>query len=62
MTLPDPRRLADVLNPINVCEYDGGLAEVRLGVTCSENAPQKELRIPAVQGQLPPSTARTICG
>src|SRR5690348_2898104 len=47
VSLPDPRRVAEVLNPINVCEYDGGLADVTLGVVCSEGAPEKEIKLEA---------------
>ena len=61
VSLPNPRSLAQVLNPIDVCEFDGGLAGVVLRVRCSDAAPETELRITAVHGRLPPSTARTIC-
>ena len=62
VSLPDPRQLADVLNPIDVCEYDGGLADVRLMVACAPGGPRTEARIRAVDGRLTASTARTICG
>lgn len=62
VTLPDPRRLAEVLNPINVCEFDRGLLDVSLGVSCSEGAPEVVMQIAAVEGKLPPATAQTICG
>lgn len=59
--LPNPRRLAEVLNPINVCEFDGGLAEVSVALRCSLSAPEKKVRIVAVQGQLPASAAQAGC-
>ena len=62
VSLPNPRNLAQVFNPIGVCEFDRGLADVVLRVRCSDGAPETEIRITAVQGKLPPSTARTICG
>src|SRR3954453_13247386 len=62
VSLPNPRRLAQVLNAIDVCEFDRGLADVVLRVRCSDGAPETEIRITAMQGKVPPSTARTICG
>src|SRR4051812_31229720 len=61
VNLPDPRSVAQVLNPIDVCEFDSGLADVVLRVRCSAGAPETELRITAVDGKLPSSTTRTIC-
>jgi len=62
VSLPNPPSLAQVFNPIDVCEFDHGLADVLLRVRCSDGAPETEIRITAVQGKLPASTARTICG
>jgi len=52
-------RLADVLNPINLCEYDGGLAEVTLTVACASGSPTR-VRLHAVDGKLP-ATASAAC-
>lgn len=62
LTLPDPRLLADVLNPIDVCQYDDGLVEVSLQARCSAGGSRTPARISAVDGLLPPSTAETVCG
>lgn len=62
VTLPDPRRLAEVLNPINVCEYDGGLEDVSLSVGCAMGAAPKQVRIVAVDGKLPTSAGSATCG
>lgn len=62
VSLPDPRKLAEVLNPINVCEYDGGLAEIAITVACEPGGTAKRVRVVAVNGQLPTSTSRTVCG
>jgi hypothetical protein len=61
VSLPDPRRLADVLNPINVCEFDGGLADVVLTVQCAQGAAASPVRIVAVDGKVPPSAAQRLC-
>lgn len=62
VSLPDPRGLAEVVNPIAVCEVDSGLADVDVALRCSPNAPSREVHIVAVQGNLPASAARTACG
>lgn len=59
MSIPDPRRLAEVLNPINVCELDGGLADVALTVECAGGSPAR-LHVVAVDGKLP-ATASAAC-
>ena len=61
VNLPDPRSLPQAFNPINACEYDRGLASVRLTVRCAAGGPEKEVRLAAKHGQLPASAARTIC-
>ena len=48
-----------MLNPINVCEYDGGLAEVALTVECAGASPMR-IRVVAVQGKLP-AAVPTAC-
>jgi hypothetical protein len=57
--IPDLHRLAGVLNPIDVCEFDGGLAEVTLTVTCRNGSPAR-LSLRAVDGKLP-ATASAAC-
>lgn len=62
ISLTDPRKLAEVLNPINVCEYDGGLAEIRTRIACVTGRAPTDVRVVAVDGRLPASTGRTMCG
>lgn len=62
VSLPDPRRLPEVFNPINVCEYDGGLASIKLAVSCDGGPTASPVRVLAVKGELPTTTGRLLCG
>jgi hypothetical protein len=59
LSVPDLRKLAESLNPVNVCEYDGGLAEVTLTVNCDNGSPAR-VSLRAVGGKLP-ATASASC-
>lgn len=56
VAVPDLHRLAQVLNPINVCEYDGGLAEASLTIDCDSGSPAR-IHLVAVDGKLPADTS-----
>jgi hypothetical protein len=62
VNIPDARRLAEVLNPLDLCEFDGDLQEVSLLIGCDSGAPPVPVHVVAVRGTLPASTGRTICG
>ena len=62
VSLPNPRRLAEVINAINVCEYDGGLAEIQIEIACDAATATRHVRVVAVNGKLPSSTSHAVCG
>jgi hypothetical protein len=53
LELPEPERLAEVLHPMDLCQYDDGLVEVRVALDCDPGQPRTEIRVRAVDGQLP---------
>lgn len=55
-------RLAEVLNPIDICQYDDGLVEVRAQLNCTAGQPRTDVTVRAVDGRLPASTAQPLCG
>ena len=61
VSIPDPRRLPEVVNPIQVCEYDGGLASIEVAIACRPGPPPSPVRVLAVDGKLPASAGRVLC-
>jgi hypothetical protein len=60
--VPDARRLDVVLNPIQLCEFDGGLVAVDVLIGCTADAAPVPVHVVAVHGRLPASTGQTVCG
>jgi hypothetical protein len=61
VSLPDARRLAEVLNPIDVCELDGGLADVTVALRCTDGSPSPDVHLVAHDGKLPAAAVREAC-
>jgi hypothetical protein len=61
VSVRDARRLADTLNPLDLCEFDQGLAEVALVIGCTSASPGTSVRVVAVEGRLPTATGEELC-
>jgi hypothetical protein len=61
VSVPDARRLAETINPIDLCELDQGLTEIELVIGCTSASPGRAVRVVAVEGRLPTATATALC-
>ena len=57
--IPDLERIGDVLNPIDVCEFDGGVETIVFEVVCTAAA--RRVTVQAIDGDVPNQSLDQLC-